>query len=211
MEKGPYLNEDLSMQNFRNFFSKRELGTLSLPNGKHDNYSGNYVDLDYLYKNLIGTTEGSSRKNILLPVGDIIAVIAFGPAVKYPGEEEVIRMRRKYIFWGEETKTITMERIEPKDADFFVIVNQDLSFQRRWSPSCCHFGSTIYSVFFGVNQVIQGIQDRNVLCISAFEEGIPIFFDYRFNKIIAETKVEKKTPRKIFWYKEDGELNGEIR
>src|SRR3989338_8957122 len=68
----------------------------------------------------------------------ILAVIAFGSAVRHPGVQEVSRERRKYLLFGEKVTKVKQVAIQPSDADFLVITGENLMREEVIEPISLH-------------------------------------------------------------------------
>ena len=211
----------LHMEDFTRYFEANRLGKLSFPNGKayvhpggnsfdHSSITDFYINLTDLYKLV---TEWKVN-HIGVPLDDIVAVIAFGSAVRYPGFTEVVKHR---WFRGPVTKQVP---IQPNDADFLVITGKDLMREKILKPISLHTydcGSWIekggiHLVNRGVSQLLNGIQANDTVSISALQEGVPIFFNGRLGDVFARSGIINTTQRKILWDENSrGCLTGRIQ
>jgi hypothetical protein len=202
----------LSIDEFTKYFEKNHLGKLYFPNGRYV-YRGVegvfFIDLADLYK----LVSGWRINHNIVPLDDIVAVIAFGSAVRHPGFKEVVKNR---WFRGPVTERVT---IQPSDADFLVITGQDLTrdLVLETISSSDNYGTAylmrggIHLVNRGVSQLLNGVKADDTVSISALREGIPIFFDGRLDGVVTQAGVARTTPRKILWDENnDGFLFGKI-
>ena len=214
----------LSMNDFTRYFEANRLGKLYFPNGVYVEhmyrtwYSGSsfFIHLADLYK----LVSGWKINHTLVPLNDIIAIIAFGSAVRYPGIEKVSHVRSKYFFFGP-TVTITRERkIQPRDADFLVITEQNLMREEVLEPISekTYDAGTwlkrggIHLVNRGVNQLLNGIQANDTISSSALREGVSVFLNEHWQNLLDRAGILTTTPRKVFWDENsDGLLTGNIQ
>jgi hypothetical protein len=215
------IETDLTINDFTKYFEQKKLGKLYLPNGKafntnmHDWTKFN-INLGDLYKLMSGWKINHTE----VPLNDILAVISFGSAVKYPGYTE------KPIEKGYFRKRTIMKRayINPADADFFVLTKNDITRDEYIKPgtTTLDYGSGgcitaitkggINLVNRGVNQLFKGIENGDTISISAIKEGILVFCNREeLEKIINKTGIKKETPRKLLWDETNhGNLIGKI-
>ena len=224
--KSTMVETNLSMNDFTRYFEEKRLGNLHFPNGEciitHGHAFENaefpkfFVRLDDLYK----MVSGWKVNHTLVPLDDIVAVIAFGSAVRHPGEREVSFERRKYLFFGEKVKKIKKVPIQPKDADFLVITGENLMREEVLEPVSLETYDCgtwikkggIHLVNRGVNQLLNGVRSNDTVSMSALREGVPIFFNGRFKNVSSWTGVASATPRKILWDENSsGFLTGRIQ
>lgn len=218
--KNTLVETNLSMKDFTRYFNERRLDRLYFPNGECKIPNGAwtenasvfnfFVNLNDLYKLVCGWRVNKTS----VPLADIIAVIAFGSAVRIPGIKPV--SHHKYLFFGPMVTTMKEEYIQPKDADFLVITVQNLIREEILEPISVKTYDEgtwikkggIHLVNRGISQFMEGLRAKDTISISALQEGVPIFFDERFTGI----DIEQTTSRKIFW-DEDGEgyLFGRIK
>jgi len=205
------IETNLSMKDFTNYFNQKRLDRLYFPNGyckipngliaEHASIFDFFVTLSDLYKLVCGWRITKT----LVPLHDIIAVIAFGSAVRLPYIKKGIR--RKYYFFGSMVKTEKQVFIQPSDGDFLVITGQNLIRKEILEPVSIETYDCgtwikkggIHLVNRGVNQLLKGMQANDTVSISAMQEGVPIFFDERFSDIITRTNIKRMTSRKILW------------
>ncbi len=210
----------LRMDDFTKYFEKQRLGKLYFPNGEYledyRTYSNFFVNLTDLYK----LVSGWKVNHTLVPIGDIIAVIAFGSAVRHPGVEKIPHTRRKYFLFGPDITSVRERPIQPRDADFLIITGENLMREEILEPISreTYDAGTwlkrggIHIVNRGVNQLLNGVQGNDTISISALREGVPIFFNERFPDVVTRAGVIKTTPRKILWDENsEGLLTGKIR
>ena len=217
---------DLSVRDFTRYFEAKRLGKLYFPNGmciiprgsalENAEPHGFFVSLTELYK----MVSDWKINHTMVPLDDIIAVIAFGSAVRHPGTREISYTRRKYILFGKKVTKTEQVPIQPNDADFLVITGKNLIREEILEPVSVEVygGGTLISkggihlVNRGVSQLLKGIEANDTVSASALQEGIPVFFDSRFKDICAQSGIQSVTPRKILWDEnEKGLLTGMIR
>jgi len=222
------IETNLTMQDFTEYFEKRKLGKFSFPNGRSfspdvEDWVNLYVDLKDLYRTVVGWKINDTE----VPLDDIIGVIAFGSAVRYPGYTKVPETRRKFLLFGEKYETGKMKRIpiDPEDVDFFVLTQNNITRHEYIVPgkATIDFGSGgcmtsitkggINLVNRGIDQFLKGIGEGDTISVSAIKEGIPIFSDKQWlEKIIEQSGITPNTPRKVFWDEtERGYLVGKIK
>lgn len=215
----------LSMADFTRYFEAKKLGRLYFPNGVAYVHPGGmffqsalitsfYISLTDLYKMVCGW----KINHTLVPIEDIVAIIAFGSAVRYPGVQDVPYKTRKYWLFGKKIEKVSREPIQPADADFLVITGENMIREDTLEPisletyDCGTYiqKGGIHIVNRGVNQVLNGIEAKDTVSASALREGVPIFFNGRFSELSSQTKIAA-TPRKIIWDEDDeGFLTGTI-
>lgn len=199
----------LSMEDFTRFFEKNRLGKLYFPNGGVD------VHLHDLYRLVTGWRINGST--ILLE--NIVAIIAFGSAVRVPTQ---IRMhRKKFFFFGPKVTRFRTENIIPKDVDFLVITSENISYENKAEPvfkrdsydgylHCVEVG--IHVLSRGIEQIMSDVKSSGTVGISALTEGVPIFLDERFEKLLEDIATKPTAQRKIFWEENrEGILQGIIK
>lgn len=223
--KNTMTETNLSMKDFTRYFEQKRLGKLYFPNGKcmvprgqwieNAEFQNFFIHLDDLYKMI----SGWKVNHTLVPLNDIVAVIAFGSAIRYPGVNEIPRTRRKYLLFGEKVTKIKQVPIQPNDADFLVITGENLMREEVLEPTSvetydCGTWITkggIHLVNRGVNQLLNGVRANDTVSESALREGLPVFFDNRFKNVYSQAGVTPTTPRKIFWDENsEGFLTGMI-
>ena len=220
------MERNLSMGDFTRYFEGNRLGRLFFPNGKCFTPNGQWfengeitpfhIDLKDLYKLLV---TGWKINGTEVPLDDLVGVIAFGSAVKYPGYEEIIKTRKKYWFFGPKIKKPEQIPIQPEDADFLVITGQDLLRERVLEPvslktyDCGTWikEGGIHLVNRGIEQVVNGVQSGDTISASAMREGVPIFYNGRLENVQNRTGISRETPRRIDWDEDKrGYLVGKI-
>lgn len=224
--KSTMTETNLSMKDFTRYFEQQRLGKLYFPNGKciiphgnafeHAEFPNFFVHLDDLYK----MVSGWKVNHTLVPLDDIVAVIAFGSAVRHPGVQEVPRTRRKYLLFGEKVTKVKQVPIQPNDADFLVITGENLMREEVLEPISLETYDCgtwirkggIHLVNRGIGQLLNGVQANDTVSVSALREGVPVFFNGRFGNVSTQAGIVLATPRKILW-DENGEgfLTGRIQ
>ncbi|MBI2676354.1 MAG: hypothetical protein HYX21_00145 [Candidatus Yanofskybacteria bacterium] len=209
----------LHMDDFTKYFETKRLGRLYFPNGRcytHYELSQNdpfFIRLDDLYK----LVTGWRVNHTLVPLGDIVAVIAFGSAVRHP--KDIPYSRRKYFLFGPMVTGVYQEEIQPRDADFLIITGGNLMPESVLEPDLVHdnYGGAyvakggIHLVNRGISQLLNGVRANDTVSASALREGVPIFFNGRLDSVVTQAGVTKTTPRKIFWDENrEGYLTGRI-
>lgn len=217
----------LHMDDFTDYFEATRLGELYFPNGKayvHPGGSGFglssirpfYIDLADLYK----LVTGWKVNHTLVPLDDIVAVIAFGSAVRHPGVQEVTHERRKYLLFGEKVTKVKQVPIQPNVADFLVITSTDLMREEELEPILFHTEDCgtwiekggVHVLSRGVRQLLESVRAHDMVSVSALREGVPVFFDDRLGTVFWQGGVASATPRKILWDENDeGCLTGRIQ
>lgn len=218
----------LSPTDFRTYFEKDRLGKLYLPNGIR--YApekdwpitdGAVINLKKLYKLMIGWKVQNETE---VPVDDIVAIIAFGSAIRYPGYDIFTESSRKYLgLFGPKIEKEKKRKIYPNDVDFFVLTGKNITRHEYIKPdfATIDFGSAgwanamkeggINLVNRGVSQLMQGISQGDTISVSALREGIPLFYREDFEEVRARTGIPRETPRRLFWNENDnGYLIGNI-
>ena len=118
------IEKNLSMQDFTNYFEYNRLGKLYFPNGYcFDPLRIPFsINLRDLYKLVTGWTIDKTS----IPLDNIVGIIAFGSAVRFPGYEDVSTTRKKYLLFGPEVTKTKQIPIQPNDADFLVITGENI-------------------------------------------------------------------------------------
>jgi len=217
----------LTVKDFAKFFERNDLGKLSFPNGKIFVPRGAYlewgrfipffIDLNDLYKTAVGWRINSRE----VEVDDIIAIVAFGSAVKHPGYDEHISQYKKYLFFGPMKTKVKHEPVQPRDADFLVITHTNL-FRREIIKSVVRdvYGGTEVVTKGGIHlvnrsriNIIRGTRAGDTVSSSALEQGVPVFTTSAFWKLLREDAgITQKNPRRVCWDTDErGILHGEIR
>lgn len=224
--KNTMTETDLSIQDFTRYFEAKRLGKLYFPNGQciipygsvfeNAEFSNFFIHLDDLYK----MVSGWKVNHTLVSLSDIIAVIAFGSAVRYPGVKEVSYVRRKYLLFGEKMTKVKQMPIQSNDVDFLVITGENLMREEVLEPITIETYDCgtwirkggIHLVNRGINQLLNGIRANDTVSASALREGVPVFLNGRFGNVAIQAGIERTTPRKIFWDEDTkGFLSGWIR
>ena len=224
--KSTMTETNLSMMDFTRYFEAKRLGKLYFPNGKcmiphglafeNAEFPNFFIRLDDLYK----MVSGWKVNHTLVPLDDIIAVIAFGSAVRHPGVQEVSRERRKYLLFGEKVTKVKQVAIQPNDADFLVITGENLMREEVLEPisiktyDCGTWirRGGIHLVNRGVSQLLNGVRFNDTVSASALREGVPVFFNGRFGNVSMEAGVQSATPMKVHWDENgQGFLTGRIQ
>jgi hypothetical protein len=215
------IETDLTIKDFTKYFETHKLGKLSFPNGQCYTppefrsllfgkafEAGEITDFHINLNDLYKLASGWKINKTEVPLDDIIGIIAFGSAVKYPGYEEVIKTSKKYFLFGPDTTKIKQVPIQPKDVDFLVITNKDLTRNKVLEPvsldtyDCGTWikEGGIHLVSRGIEQVINGVKSNDTVSISALQQGVPIFYNKaQLEEIRNKTGIRKQTPRKIKW------------
>jgi hypothetical protein len=225
------IETNLSMKDFTRYFEQKRLGKLSFPNGRcyvsterADTTTNLFVKLHEVYKLITGW----KINRTLVPLNDIVAVIAFGSTVRFPnaGFSEHIWKRRKYFLFGPEITFRHQTLKKPEDVDFYVLTGKNMTREEIIHSESItlysNYGSAeaytkkagIHLINRGVNQFLKGIKADDTVSISAIKEGVPIFFNGRFNNVLTQANqlgVKRGTPRKVLWDEDnEGCLFGEI-
>ncbi|MBT3404872.1 hypothetical protein HN832_01925 [archaeon] len=217
---------NLSAQDFAKYFKSNRLGNLHIPNGDSVNFRGYFQKgLDVNLGALFEVMSGWRINRYEVPLDDIFAVIAYGSAVKYPGYKMVPRIRKKYLdLFGPEIEVEKKELITPNDVDFYVLTGRDITRHKSIKPrmenyNCGSMGDITAVVEGGINlvnrgigQLAEGIENGDTISISAMKEGIPVFYDDRFEEVRVKIGIERDTPRRIYWGEDyRANLIGEIK
>lgn len=170
--KRAMVKTNLSIKDFTRYFETKRLGKLYFPNGKRMmNYDstcakGKYPNFSIHLEDLYKLVSGWRVDHTLVPLDDIVAIIAFGSAVRHPGVHKVPHTRRKYLLFGEKVVAIKQVPIQPNDADFLVITGQNLMREEVLKPiSVNTYGGIwikrggIHLVNRGVDQLLNGVRD----------------------------------------------------
>ena len=197
------IKTNLSIPDFTKYFEANRLGTLCFPNGPREAVSlegptgYKRIQLRNLYK--IATQWKINRTEI--PLDDIIAVMAYGPAVQKPGFNCVTVEKRKFLQLGKKIKSTKKIPIEFDYADFLVLTEQDRNEEEslegdNWfiHPGFFHQGETET----GIHRLYNGA--RNPTNRTALEEGIPIFYNAgRLEEVLGELGIHSKPKRELYW------------
>jgi hypothetical protein len=207
-EKDTAKEIDLSMIDFARYFEQKRLGRLYVTNGRvydpqKDSIMRMSIDLTDLYKLVLGGMASQTP----LSLDDIVAVIAFGPAVQYPDWKKVPYTSRQYWLVGKYVTRSRYEYIRSDQVDFLVITKPDLVRDESLEPVTDWFlllgkrlvkcGIHIQSV--GVDKFLSEAQDQNSVSALALREGVPVFFHEMFPEIAVKTKIKRTNPRGMFW------------
>lgn len=232
------IETDLTIQDFTKYFEKNKLGRFYFPNGEREkhyylNEDGSEWEknLSIELKNLYKIMSGWKINHLEVPLDEIIAIISYGSAVKYPGYKLIPETKKKFLnLFGSEIETGRKIRkdIMPNDIDFFVLTENDITRDEYIKPKTKDLtlgvmgsGGCITAIVEGginlvnrgVEQLIKGVKNGDTISTSAFKEGIPIFYDKeRLEEIRNKTGISKETPRKVYWDEnQDGNLFGKIK
>lgn len=216
------IETNLTIKDFTKYFKANKLGKLYFPNGQcytpsggggsiifgRSFEAGEITDFHINLKDLYKLASGWKINKTEVPLDDIIGIIAFGSAIKYPGYEEVIKTSKKYLLFGPDTTKIKQVPIQPKDADFFVITDKNLINEKVLEPislTTYDCGTWVEEeginlVNRGIEQVINGVKANDTISISALKQGVPVFYNQdKLKEIREKTGIRKQTPRKILW------------
>ncbi len=215
------IERKLSVQDFKDYFEKNRLGRLYLPNGNWG--KGMSLELKELFKLMSGWKIKNESE---VPFNDILAVIAYGSAIKYPGYEMVPITEPKYLgLFGPkiETGERTKRYISPRDVDFFVLTESDITRHEYIAPGLytqdLGSGGCLTSVVKsginlvnrGTSQLLNGINQGDTISVSAMREGVPVFYNGRLDDVQKRSGIARETPRRLLWDEnEEGYLVGKI-
>ena len=212
----------LTLEDFQYYFHAKRLGNLSFPNGQAYRHPGGmffvceaicpfYIALHELYQ-LVYHWEINHQQ---VAFDNIIAVIAFGSAVRFPGTVTKTRTR----FWTRKPYQIDVP-LQPHDADFLVITQTDLMQETVLMPltqqtyDCGTWVKKggIHLVNRGRQQVLNGIATGDdSISLSGLADGVPLFTTPAFPALSVEAGVVSTTPRQVFWQENiHGWLSGRI-
>lgn len=199
--------DTLSFENFVRYARQKRLGKLNFPNGKIKIFYG-LSSKDNLFIEL--NTLHQIVDRILTRYGvnfsDVVSLIAVGSAVLSPGYREIYRTKRKFILFGPWIVSRRIVPIQPNDIDFLVITNKNLGYAGTWLKQ-----DGIHIINRSVEQMAQCIQVNDTVSMHALRVGVPIFYDSRLWSLSAQIGIKPKTPRNVFWSKDnDGYLTGVI-
>lgn len=185
--RGPLL-----LETFTSYFTQARLENLYFPNGRswidygsnrflHGKHVPFFIHLLDLYRHMLGW----NMYGTVVPLEEVIAVIAFGSAVRVPGYTESVRTVKKYFFWGSERTVIDRTPIQPRDADFLVITQKSFIHETALYPLTMETYDAgtfitrggIHIINRSVSQVIKGMKEGDTISISALEYGVPLFID----------------------------------
>lgn len=214
------IERKLTVSDFREYFEKNKLGRLTLPNGNWGN--GMSLKLNELFKLMSGWKIKNESE---VPFDDILAVVVYGSAIRYPGYEMISVTAPKYLgLFGQEVEVGAKKRfISPNDVDFFVLTEKDITRDRYIAPGLhtTDFGSGgcitsvtkagINLVNRGVSQLLNGINQGDTISISAMKEGIPVFYNGRLEEVQEKSGIVRENKRKLLWDEdEEATLVGRI-
>lgn len=160
----------ISLTNVKDYFESLRLGRLYFPNGDALGDGGGFtkyfIKIEELYRLIVQWRIAGNE----IQLDSIIAVIAYGSAVEYPGFKMVVRKK----FFGLFT-TSEMEGIQPKDADFLVITRINFTsdriieteFSRDFYGYAYVRKGGIHVVHRGAQQVIDGANQGDTVSQSA--------------------------------------------
>jgi len=213
---------DPTPSDLQKWFNEKRLGKFHFP-------TGDFLDEDYLpstyfvhLRDLYEMVVEWRINGQAVPIDKILAIVAFGSAVG-PWQKETVKKRRKYLFFGPEIEYTEREYIQPNDADFLVITEQEMlkdaylkaiSRETYDSGTCLKRGG-IHIVNRSLRQLATGIENReDTISLNAVFHGVPIFFvpdlDRRLNQHDIINPWEKG--RSVWWRETDeGLIVGEIR
>lgn len=186
--------ENLSFGDFTHYAQQARLGRLNLPNGRtkrllsysKNNLSVELTDLYRLVDRLVAF-RGLTSENIL-------AVIAVGSAVLFPGYRENYSVRRKFRIFGPLVVRHRTIPIQPNDIDFFILTDKNLGYDGAYLRK-----GMLHIVGRGTEQMARSKEVNDTVSMHALREGIPMFFDEQLKLLAAKIGIKPKTPRKIYW------------
>jgi hypothetical protein len=211
---------DVSVDEFRRRAQRTNLGRLYFPNG-HKCGPPEYVEqvpffvtLRDLYSLIAEGEIGQSPINF----DDILGIIAFGSAVGNPTLQAEAYTRKKYFLFGPE---ITLSRVRlkvPEDVDFLVITKTDSDRESKIAPSwvngydsrCLRKGGLHIQVG-GRARFLDGVKQGDTVCISALEQGVPVFTTPEFDALVLESGIQSRSSRKTYWELDNGAITGWIK
>lgn len=194
------IKTDLKIKDFEKYFKANALGALGLPNLA----SIASIDCAKLYKAVTGwhvlDTEVSTD--------DIAAVIAFGPAVSYPGEKTVTIMKKRYGFFGSKIPVTEKVPIKMEVADFLVLTRKNLT--REEYVHSIHEGDGeggdilleggIHIVTKGIEQLIEGANQNDTVSVNAIKKGVPVLYEKKeLEDVIQRSGIKRENPYKTYW------------
>jgi len=213
--------EEQSISDFKAHGMLSMLSALSLPNG------GINISLMKLYNAIQYEWKINNR---YIDIGHVVAVIAFGSAVQYPGYVEQKAQRKEYFFFGPLTERIKRSPIKPNDVDFLVVTKENLTDDKfidsrisyDYGNDHCRREGNIHLVPRGINQVLNGVGNSyrsmdyevaDTVSESALRYGVPLFYDKEvLEDLVRRAGITKETPRKVLWKKDwEERLVGKIR
>lgn len=208
------------------YFEQGKLDKLYFPNGNtyvhpdgedfvHSAITKFHIHLTALYELMCDWTINGTH----IMESDIVAVIAFGSAVQYPGYRKYYQTKKRFYFFGPKFTALKMRPIQPREADFLVISRNSLISEIMLEPvsrKTRDFGTWIekggiYLVNRGVDQIVEGVRRFDKISKSAFRYGVPVFFGSEFLKLALRVGEVSKSPRKLIWEEtHQGCLRGSI-
>jgi hypothetical protein len=215
----------VSISKITEHYQDKNLGKLYFPNGKclvNKQYVDFNIDLIDLYELLTDWSINDDWSNVTskVDIDDIIAVIAFGSAVKYPGYTIEETKEKKYLFFGPDVITKYRVNLEPKDADFLVITKTRMIDFRKLDPVVSKWANDydcgtdikkagIHLVNRSWDQFLNGINDgTDTVSISGLKEGILLFGG---SDLFESNKLKFDSPHTIKWTIESYLVNGYIK
>ncbi|KXK08776.1 MAG: hypothetical protein UZ21_OP11001000329 [Microgenomates bacterium OLB22] len=206
----------LPVREFYHRAVRKKLGRLSFTHGDDHTESRKslfFIQLEDLYDLMqdwdIGETPTVSS--------DVLGIIAFGSAVRGPLIKTEIYTRKKYYLIGPKIVMVREKTVSPHDADFLVITRKNIRHQRTISADWAGYYELRLLIKGGVHlqvggreDFLSGVRSRDTVCISALEEGVPLFTTPEFDELVAESGITQKNPRKVHWALEKGKLTGWI-
>lgn len=187
---------DLTMKDFARHFEANKLGQLWL-----QNYG--FISLARLYKEVTGWKLMNHQE---ISSDDILAIIAYGSAVRYPNKEIVPIKKKKYVFFGPEIEIKKEVQIRAKDTDFFVLTKRNLT-EERYIPL---FERDDYGYQFraggmhlttrGIDQLLQGVEHNDTVSINAIKEGVPVFYEKKgLEEVVQRAGIKCENPSGLYW------------
>lgn len=206
----------LTVDEFRRRAEHTELGRLHLPNGylcgdPDISTVSFFVTLRDLYQLITQGEVGQAPVDI----DDVIAIIAFGSAVGSAVKRTDFYWRKKYFLFGPTVSIPKVRWIVPEDADFVVITRTSTRRESKIKSSWVND----YDITFlrkgglhiqigGRQSLLEGVRQGDTVCLSALEQGVPLFTTPEFDALVAEAGIAKKSSRKAYWALESGKLTG---
>jgi len=220
---------NLSIQDFQKYFRNHKLGKLFFPNGRckvpimqEDILFGKYttlkeapfyVPLSELYKAMVGW----KIKDTEIQLDEVVGIIAFGSAVRYPGYRIEYTKKRKFLF-GPRIYDPVRIPLNPKDADFLVITENNMTRETHIDPLIYEgkYGNDIieggiHLVNRGLEQVINGINEGDTVSRHALTEGIPLFYSEKLTSLYDRLSMNRNPNLTLYWDEDArGNLQGKI-
>lgn len=220
-----WVKQELRLEHFAQSFSAGRLGRLWFPNGRAFEPHGQRfengeilpfnVHLGDLFKLMTDWRVDGHE----VPPEDIVAVVAFGSAVRVPGTHEVKSARRRFLIAGPMTERVQVVPIQPKDADFLVITRRNLIRERVLVPVSLETYDCgtwiqrggIHLTNRGAEQVIAGVSDGDTISINALKNGVVLLADGDFADVRSRANTQCVNPYEASWEEDDrGRLFGRI-